>query len=131
MKTYGVQLEHATDPLQSLSPGHVKPDARIDDESGPITDIQWTIQSNFERAEEEDTSWTLKAPNQTSLEKAEKRFDEALKAAQKASHIGYLRLPNRKAFPRIVGTKGSMVNRLRDETGAGNEYMIVICEILS
>ena len=43
---------------------------------------------------------------------------DALAHAEKMSHVGFLTLPDRGAFPRIVGAKGSNVARLRNESGA-------------
>jgi len=43
---------------------------------------------------------------------------DALKSAEEATHVGFLTLPDRGAFPRIVGSKGATVARLRAETGA-------------
>ena len=34
------------------------------------------------------------------------------------THVGFLTLPDRSMFPRIVGAKGSNVARLRNESGA-------------
>jgi len=34
------------------------------------------------------------------------------------THVGFLTLADRSAFPKIVGSKGSNVARLRAETGA-------------
>ncbi|KAF8070641.1 hypothetical protein FPV67DRAFT_1779960 [Lyophyllum atratum] len=52
------------------------------------------------------------------LERAQKLIQEAIEHAQRMSHVGFLTLPDRSVFPRIVGTKGANVARLRTETGA-------------
>ena len=38
--------------------------------------------------------------------------------AEQATHVGYLTVSDRSVFPRIVGTKGANVARLKAETGA-------------
>jgi KH domain len=42
----------------------------------------------------------------------------AFKMQLSMSHVGFLTLPDRSVFPRIVGTKGANVARLRAQTGA-------------
>ena len=43
---------------------------------------------------------------------------EAVEAAARMTHAGFLTLPDRSMFPKIVGAKGANVARLRNETGA-------------
>jgi hypothetical protein len=38
--------------------------------------------------------------------------------AEKMAFVGFLSGLDKSAFPRIIGTKGANVSRLRDETGA-------------
>jgi len=100
-------------------PSTANPSARIDDtEDSTTTEIQWEVVANYQDAEEGDSTWTLKARDQTGLEKAESLIKEAIENAARMSHVGFLTLPDRSSFPRIVGSKGSNVARLRNETGA-------------
>ena len=69
-------------------------------------------------AEEGDIEWTLKARDEDSLTRAKKAIADAIADAEKCTSVGFLTLPDRSAFPRIVGTKGANVARLRAETGA-------------
>jgi len=122
LRSFGVQLEQSATPTR---PTPAKPTvdtgARIDDdssESANQSDVQWEVIENYQGAEEGEANWTLKARDQESLERAEKMLSEAIEHAKRSSQVGFLTLPNRKAFPRIVGSKGANVARLRAETGA-------------
>jgi KH domain len=93
--------------------------ARIDDaEDTTAVETQWQVVPNYQDAEEGDSEWTLRARDQGALETAEKLVKDAIEHAQKMTHIGFLTLTDRSAFPRIVGTRGATVARLRIETGA-------------
>lgn len=94
--------------------------ARIDD---PDTDAagveaQWQVVPNYQDAEEGDSVWTLKARDQAGLDRALKFITDGIEHAEKMTHVGFLTLPDRTMFPRIVGAKGSNVARLRNESGA-------------
>jgi hypothetical protein len=92
------------------------PSARIDEaESG---EPEWEIMENYQDADDGDSIWTLKAKDQASLERAEKLIQEATNLATTHTHVGFLTLPDRSLFPKIVGAKGVNVARLRNETGA-------------
>ena len=90
--------------------------ARIDDEEED--GVEWHVVENYQDAEEGDSEWTLKARDEEGLEHGRKIIEEALEHAKLSSHVGYLTLADRSVFPRIVGTKGANVARLRAETGA-------------
>ena len=94
--------------------------ARIDDpDSGSTSvEIQWQVVPNYQDAEEGESEWTFKARDQASLDRALKLTQEAIEHAEKMSHVGFLTLPDRSTFPRIVGAKGANVSRLREESGA-------------
>jgi hypothetical protein len=120
-----VQVDQSAHPQKSAVPLQpaAQPDsaaARIDethDDAAPI-EVQWQITSNYQDAEEGESEWTLKARDEAGLERAQKAIKEAIEHAENMSHAGFLTLPDRSVFPRIVGTKGANVARLRNETGA-------------
>jgi hypothetical protein len=94
-------------------------EARIDDAGDDtMPEAHWQVVPNYQDAEEGDSEWTLKARDEAALEKAKKKIADAIDQAEKMSHVGFLTMPDRSAFPRIVGSKGANVARLRDETGA-------------
>jgi hypothetical protein len=124
----GVSVDHSKQPEKPAAPPRPSttstpslPLTRIDDEeetSPLLADIQWQVVPNYADAEEGDADWILKARDQPALERAEQLLNEAISHAQGATHIGYLTLSDRTVFPRIVGTKGANVARLRAETEA-------------
>ncbi|KAI0093251.1 hypothetical protein BDY19DRAFT_417317 [Irpex rosettiformis] len=94
--------------------------ARIDDpDEGPAeVEAQWQVVPNYQDVEEGDAVWTFKAPDQDALDRALELTREAIEHAKGMSHVGFLTLPDRSVFPRIVGAKGSTVARLRAESQA-------------
>ncbi|TCD71269.1 hypothetical protein EIP91_011748 [Steccherinum ochraceum] len=128
LRSYGVQVEQskqASGPAVPVRPtassGNAATEARIDDpddEDSAIVEAQWQVTSNYQETEDGDSEWTFKARDQAGLEKALKLTQEAIAHAEKMSHVGFLTLPDRSLFPRIVGSKGANVARLRAESGA-------------
>lgn len=123
LRNYGVQVEQTVHPTKSAvptrPPSSTGSAARIDEadaESAP--GAQWEVIANYQDAEEGDSTWTLRAKNQADLDRARKAVTEAIQQAERMSHVGFLTMPDRSLFPRIVGAKGANVARLRNETGA-------------
>jgi hypothetical protein len=123
LRSYGVHVDQSEHPQKSAVPPQptptVTPEARIDeaeDESTP--EILWEVVPNYQNAEDGNAAWTLKARDQAGLDRAQNSIKEAIAHAERMSHVGFLTLPDRTMFPRIVGSKGSNVARLRNETGA-------------
>jgi hypothetical protein len=124
LRSMGVQVDQSTHPQK---PAPLFPPsesttsiARIDDAEEDTTAVenQWKVVLNYQDAEEGDSEWTLRARDRGALETAEKLIKDAIEQAQKMTHIGFLTLTDRSAFPRIVGARGANVARLRVETGA-------------
>jgi hypothetical protein len=122
LRSFGVQVEQSAQPSKSgvpTKPAGDLPTARIDDTAeAAVPEPQWVAILNYQDAEEGDATWTLKARDPAALERAKALIEEALQHAKAMSHVGFLTLPDRSLFPRIVGVKGSNVTRLRNETGA-------------
>ncbi|KAJ7188034.1 hypothetical protein C8R46DRAFT_1053419 [Mycena filopes] len=120
LRAYGVNVDQSEQPKKSAVPPQPAADgsaARID-ETEDETAVKWEITANYQDAEEGESIWTLKAKDQAGLDRAEKQVKDAIEHAERMSHVGFLTLPDRTMFPRIVGTKGANVARLRSETGA-------------
>ena len=92
--------------------------ARIDETGEDEEDIQWHVAANYSEGEEGDVEWTVKARDQDGLERARQTIEEAIEHAKTMTHVGFLTMPDRSLFPRIVGSRGANVSRLRAETGA-------------
>ncbi|CUA66866.1 Vigilin 1 [Rhizoctonia solani] len=121
LRQVGVQVDQSQQPNKAASTPRPPPPsggaARIDEE--PIEEaVQWQVTENHQDGEEGEAEWTLRGRDQAALDKARNMIEEAITQAQSASHVGFLTLADRSAFPRIVGTKGASVARLRNETGA-------------
>ncbi|CAE6430863.1 unnamed protein product [Rhizoctonia solani] len=121
LRQIGVQVDQSQQPSKAVSTPRPPPPSggagRIDEE--PVEEaVQWQVIENHQDGEEGDSEWTLRGRDQTALDKAQAMIEEAITQAQSASHVGFLTLADRSAFPRIVGTKGANVARLRNETGA-------------
>lgn len=81
-------------------------------------EAEWQVVANHQDAEEGDATWTFKANDQESLDKALQLTRDAVEHAKEMTHVGFLTLPDRTVFPRIVGAKGANVARLRAESKA-------------
>ncbi|THV02452.1 hypothetical protein K435DRAFT_775632 [Dendrothele bispora CBS 962.96] len=121
LRNYGVQVEQSVHPQKSALPDRPAANgdepARIDEEES-APEVQWEVVEYYQDVEEGDSVWTLKARDQAGLERAQSAVRDAIEQAKRVSHVGFLTLPDRTMFPRIVGTKGANVARLRNETGA-------------
>ncbi|KAF8441452.1 hypothetical protein L210DRAFT_1055834 [Boletus edulis BED1] len=122
LRSYGVHVEQSVHPQKPAVPTHPPQNttstARIDDAEEDAPESSWQVTPNYQDAEEGDSQWTLKAKDVASLERAQSDIKAAIEQAEAMTHAGFLTLVDRSAFPKIVGTKGSNVARLRAETGA-------------
>ncbi|KAJ6500097.1 hypothetical protein C8R47DRAFT_1211663 [Mycena vitilis] len=121
LRTYGVQVDQSAQPKKSAVPPQPPANgsaARIDEADEEAPSVKWEITANYQDAEEGESTWTLRAKDQAGLDRAEKQIKDAIEHAERMSHVGFLTLPDRTMFPRIVGSKGANVARLRNETGA-------------
>ena len=124
LRSYGVHVEQSASPKNPPVPARPSPEdataARIDDpdEDTSSVEAQWQVVANYQDAEEGEAVWTFKAPDQDALNRALDVTRDAIKHAEEMTHVGFLTLPDRSMFPRIVGAKGSNVARLRAESKA-------------
>jgi len=116
LRHYGVFVEHSALPTNPATPSRPTPSARIDD--AELSEPEWETQPNYQDADEGDSIWTLKARDQAALERAEKSIQDAIDRVAQMNLVGFLTLPDRSMFPKIVGAKGANITRLRNETGA-------------
>lgn len=127
LRSFNVTVEQSASPKGPAVPARPNPSAsaeapsaRIDDtEEGPAeVETQWQVVPNYQDAEDGDAVWTFKAADQAALDKALDLTRQAIEHAEQMSHVGFLTLPDRSMFPRIVGVKGANVARLRAESQA-------------
>ena len=122
LRSFGVDAEPSAQPTKPSLPtrpsGSTAPAARVDDAESTVTEAQWEVVENYTDAEEGESTWTLRARDQANIDKAKSAIQEAVDKAKAATHVGFLTLPDRSSFPRIVGAKGSNIARLHAMTGA-------------
>jgi hypothetical protein len=118
LRSFGVQVDQSVLPQQSAVPSRPTDSAARIDDADSVPEVQWEVALNYQGAEDGISTWTLKARDQAGLARAHKVIKDAIDHAERMSHVGFLTLSDRSMFPRIVGTKGANVARLRNETGA-------------
>ncbi|ORY33442.1 putative SCP160 protein [Naematelia encephala] len=96
--------------------------ARIDldaaEQDEELVQGEWELRDNFEGMPAGDLDWVVHARSEEELEKAVKLLESAAEKAKSSTHVGLLTGLPRSAFPRIIGSKGATISRLRVETGA-------------
>jgi len=122
LRHLGVEAEPSARPTKPSPPSHPPSStahvARVDEVEDTVTEAQWEVVKNYVDAEEGESTWNLKARDQAGMDKAKAALTDAVDKAKAATHVGFLTLPDRSSFPRIVGTKGSNIARLHETTGA-------------
>lgn len=123
LRHFGVEAEPSAQPTRPSLPSRPSNSttaqaARIDDVEDTVTEAHWEIVENYTDAEEGDSTWNLKARDQSGMDKAKDAIRDAIEKAKMATHVGFLTLPDRSSFARIVGTKGSNIARLHEMTNA-------------
>ncbi|KAJ7496037.1 hypothetical protein B0H11DRAFT_2227032 [Mycena galericulata] len=104
LRSYGVQVDQSAQPQKSAVPPQPSANgsARIDETEDEAPTVKWEMTANYQDAEEGESTWTLKAKDQAGLDRAEKQIKEACSMAERMSHVGFLTLPDRSMFPRII-----------------------------
>ena len=119
LRSFGAHVEHSNVPTKPSvpTPPPSAALARIDETGGDEEGIQWHVVANYPEGEETNVDWTVKARDQDGLDRARQTIEEAIEHAKTMTHVGFLTMPDRRLFPRIVGSRGANVSRLRAETG--------------
>lgn len=94
--------------------------ARIDldaSDDAEAPEGEFELRANYEGADDSTLDWIVRAKEED-LDKAVAVLDKAVQTAAAATHVGLLTGLPRSAFPRIIGSKGATISRLRAETGA-------------
>ena len=86
-------------------------------DDGLVEEGEWELIENYQEGTEGEMDWVLRAKEED-LDKVEGVLQGAVGRATAATHIGLWTGLPRSAFPRIIGSKGSTISRLRAETGA-------------
>jgi hypothetical protein len=98
--------------------------ARIDDDIDEqnASEIEWEVHALHTGDEEDSIPWHITAPAEDLIDQVEQAVTEALRKAERSTHIGYIRVP-KSAMPRIIGRQGAGLEYLRNTTGAEVEAL--------
>lgn len=77
----------------------------------------WEVHDLHGSAEEGEIPWVLAGPSTDAIQAARAKLDKALAEARKQDSIGFLILPDPRAYRHVVGPGGSEINRIRRQTG--------------
>ncbi|KAK0249226.1 hypothetical protein B0A54_17272 [Friedmanniomyces endolithicus] len=89
-----------------------------DDPSAEADNHHWELHELNSSAEDGEIPWVLSGPSPEALAAARSKLERALQEAQKQDSIGFLILPDPRAHRHVIGQGGSVINRIRKESGA-------------
>ena len=121
LRVIGVHATVSGKPVPTKT-NDVAPATRIDDEptNGPQEPhgIEWRVIEYGSHVEPGDADVLLKARDAESLEIGENLVKEAVSNANKSTKTAYMTFPDRSVFPRVIGSKGSVISELCSKTDA-------------
>ncbi|KAI7285753.1 hypothetical protein KC345_g1505 [Hortaea werneckii] len=88
-----------------------------DDPAASADQHSWEAHPLHSTTEEGDIPWVLSGPSTEAIAAAKSRLDKALEEASKQDTVGFLILPDPRAYRHVVGPSGSTINGIRKETG--------------
>ena len=95
---------------------------RIDDEptdeAQGLHGVEWRVTDYGSDVEPGDADVLLKARDAESLAIGENLVKEAVSSVDKSTKTAYMTFPDRSVFPRIIGSKGSVISELCLKTDA-------------
>ena len=87
-----------------------------DDPTANANSHFWEIH-DLHSSEEGDIPWVLSGPSPDAIAVARTKLDKALEDAGKQDTMGFLILPDPRAYRHVVGLGGTEINRIRKQTG--------------
>ncbi|TKA67523.1 hypothetical protein B0A49_10778, partial [Cryomyces minteri] len=89
-----------------------------DDAATSAANFSWELHdASAAEGGDGDIPWILRGPNAESVAKAKSALERALQDAEKHTHMGFLILPDPRAYRLVVGPGGSQINAIRKQTG--------------
>ncbi|KAK5163974.1 uncharacterized protein LTR77_010370 [Saxophila tyrrhenica] len=88
-----------------------------DDPSANANNHVWELHSLHSSSESGEIPWVLSGPSSDAVAAAQSRLETAIKEAETQDSIGFLILPDPRAYRHVVGPKGSEIMRIREVTG--------------
>lgn len=104
-------------PSRSASGGAAMPLITDDPAAENANNHSWELHSMHSSAEEGTIPWILAGPSEEALAAARTKVERALEEAGKQDSVGFLILPDPRAYRHVVGPGGSEINRIRKKTG--------------
>ncbi|KAK3069042.1 hypothetical protein LTR53_012937 [Teratosphaeriaceae sp. CCFEE 6253] len=89
-----------------------------DDPSANTDNHHWELHELHSSADDGEIPWVLSGPSPEALAAARAKLERALQDAAKQDSVGFLILPDPRAHRHIIGQGGSVINRIRKESGA-------------
>ncbi|KAK5113278.1 hypothetical protein LTR62_003615 [Meristemomyces frigidus] len=78
----------------------------------------WEMHDLHGPSEEGEIPWVLSGPSPEAIAAARSKLEKALQEAQKQDTMGFMILPDPRAHRHIIGQGGSVINRIRKQSGA-------------
>jgi polyribonucleotide nucleotidyltransferase len=88
-----------------------------DDPSSTAGSHSWETHPLHSSTEEGDIPWLLSGPSSEAVSAAKAKLEKALEEAGKQDTIGFLILPDPRAYRHVIGPGGSEINKIRKQTG--------------
>lgn len=88
-----------------------------DDPATTAGSHSWESHDLHSSAEDGEIPWVLSGPSPEAVAAARAKLDRALEDARKQDTIGFLILPDPRAYRHVIGPGGSEINRIRKATG--------------
>ena len=88
-----------------------------DDPAASANSHSWEIHDLHASSEEGEIPWVLSGPSTEAISAARAKLDKALEEAGKQDTMGFLILPDPRAYKHVIGPGGSEINRIRKSTG--------------
>ena len=88
-----------------------------DDPAATANSHSWEAHDLHASSEEGDIPWVLAGPSPEAIASARAKLERALEEAGKQDTMGFLILPDPRAYRHVIGPGGSEINRLRKTTG--------------
>ena len=88
-----------------------------DDQESNANNHSWEAHDLHSSNEDGEIPWVLSGPSAEAVAAARAKLDRALEEATKQDTIGFLILPDPRAYRHVIGPAGAEINRIRKQTG--------------
>ncbi|PIB02509.1 Vigilin 1 [Cercospora beticola] len=103
-------------PVPSRSNGSGAMPLITDEPTDSSSSHSWEVHELHGSGEEGEIPWILSGPSTEAVQAARAKLDAAIAEASKLDTIGFLILPDPRAYRHVIGPGGSEINRIRSKT---------------